>query len=493
MLVLPVRDENTPRGLARATIALALLNILIFFCFQLGDEVAFEKAMRHYVASPLAQMELPRYADYLERKGKTAEAGQARHCFCNEAATLRTAMAALSDGPWQRALARGDVIAPGAPEHARWQKERTDFEALLGRSMTWRWGAVPADFRPVTAFTNTFLHGGFEHLLGNMIFLVLVGLLVEPVLGSLRFLLFYGISGVAGTGLFIAAYPDLHQPLIGASGAIAGVMGMYALVYGLRRIRVFYWAMIYFGYRTMPALLLFPFWVLKEVVERYLNPDSPVAYEAHVGGLLAGALLAGFYQWRHREEIVQKHDAAQQDRERAAVLARARDKVRRLDFEGALAIYAPLLEAGPADLPLHLEAWRCARFVPGAVRDRVARVILSAAPSADLPVSAQQLCLEDCLKATPGRLPVDAATVLRLAMRLAKADFSETAEKLLRALRSRPQLEGSDIAWAQLTLAWRRQRDGARAAACEQYLRQSYPESPALRLLSTARAAAPQA
>lgn len=484
MLVIPVRDENTPRGLARVTILLALLNILIFFGFQTGDDVAFEKAMRHYIASPLAELELKRYPDYLERQGKHDEARKARHCFCSQRATIETAVDALSDGPWQKALARGEVIAPGTSEHTRWQKERAAFDELLGRSTTWRWGAIAAEFRPVTAFTNMFLHGGFDHLIGNMIFLVLVGLLVEPVLGSLRFLVFYCLSGVAASGLFIGMHPDLHQPLVGASGAISGIMGMYTLVYGLRRIRVFYWIFIYFGYRMMPALLLLPFWVLKEVVESYLNPDSPVAYEAHIGGLLAGGLLAGFFQWRHREKVQQKHEEMGLDRERQATLVRARDKMRSLDFEAALAVYAPLLAAAPQDLSLHLEAWRCARFVPGPVCDQVARVILSATPGPGVPISAQQLCLEEYLRGAPGRLPVGAAVALRLALRFAKADFPESAEKLLRALRAQPQLAGSDIAWAQLTLAWRRQQDNERARRCELHLRQSYPESAALQLLA---------
>ena len=145
-------------------------------------------------------------------------------------------------------------------------------------------------------FTSMFLHGGFFHLAGNMLYLWIFGDNVEDRLGHMRFLLFYLISGLAAALLFIWTEPHLQIPLVGASGAIAGVLGAYLLSYPRARIAT----LIFFGFFIrviyIPAVIVLGLWFVMQVLSGLPSAGAGgntggVAFFAHVGGFIAGLLL----------------------------------------------------------------------------------------------------------------------------------------------------------------------------------------------------------
>ena len=125
-----------------------------------------------------------------------------------------------------------------------------------------------------------------------MIFLFLIGVTLETTLGSLLYLACYLISGLGAVTLYWQVYPDNDIGLIGASGAIAGLMGMYAGVFGLRKIRFFYSLLFYFDFIKAPALIMLPLWIANEIYQLYFNIGSNVAYIAHIGGLLTDSIIS---------------------------------------------------------------------------------------------------------------------------------------------------------------------------------------------------------
>jgi membrane associated rhomboid family serine protease len=144
-----------------------------------------------------------------------------------------------------------------------------------------------------TLVTSMFLHGGWFHLIGNMMFLWIFGNNIEDVLGRGRFLLFYLCCGViAALTQAISSY-GTHVPMVGASGAIAGVLGAYLLLYPSANVRVFVWIVIFFRIVNVPAWILLGLWFAMQVLsglER--SPGTPgVAFWAHVGGFVAGVVL----------------------------------------------------------------------------------------------------------------------------------------------------------------------------------------------------------
>jgi membrane associated rhomboid family serine protease len=141
----------------------------------------------------------------------------------------------------------------------------------------------------VTLFTGMWLHEGWEHIIGNMLFLFVFGDDIEEVLGRSRFLVFYVLCGLAASLAFVAVNPGSKLPLIGASGAIAGVMAAYLLVWPCARVVVALF--VRFLILPVPAWLVIGVWALLQVIDVGGKDGDHVAYMAHIGGLAGGVVL----------------------------------------------------------------------------------------------------------------------------------------------------------------------------------------------------------
>lgn len=163
-----------------------------------------------------------------------------------------------------------------------------------------KYGLVPSRASILTLFTHMFLHVGWLHLLGNLFFLYLTGPFIEDVWGRPIFLGFYLLGGLASGGLFAMRYADLDIPLVGASGAIAAVMGAFLIRYWHIKIKFFYWIGFFFrGTFKAPAWLMLPLWMLRELFAATmmdsLDPSGRsggTAFWAHVWGFLFGVGVA---------------------------------------------------------------------------------------------------------------------------------------------------------------------------------------------------------
>jgi membrane associated rhomboid family serine protease len=168
-------------------------------------------------------------------------------------------------------------------------------------------GACPWDFpHPfVTIFTSMFLHGGLFHIAGNMLYLWIFGDNVEDAFGHVRFLLFYLASGVAAALTQTAMAPTSRVPMIGASGAISGVLGAYLLLFPYARILTLITFGFFIRFVYVPALLVLGFWIVVQLVNGLFavgvgaETGSGIAWFAHIGGFLAGILLLFVLRPRH--------------------------------------------------------------------------------------------------------------------------------------------------------------------------------------------------
>ena len=165
---------------------------------------------------------------------------------------------------------------------------------------------------PVTPITSMFLHGGWLHLLGNMMFLWVFGDNVEDSMGHGRFVVFYLMGGLAAAGAQMAINPDSPVPMVGASGAIGGVMGAYVVLYPKARIRV----LVFFGFIffiVVPAYLMLGYWFLLQLLGGLPSigqggAGGGVAFWAHIGGFVTGALTIFLFKdpervAKHREGV----------------------------------------------------------------------------------------------------------------------------------------------------------------------------------------------
>ena len=167
-------------------------------------------------------------------------------------------------------------------------------------------GVVPADFVTSTLFTSMFLHGSWSHVIGNMWYLWIFGDNVEDRMGHGRFIVFYLLCGIVAAFGQIIFDPTSTLPTIGASGAIAGVMGAYFVLYPHSRVLTLLPLIIIWEIVELPAIFLLGFWFLMQLfsagaISSAVNTagSGGVAFMAHVAGFVAGA--AGVFVFRKRE------------------------------------------------------------------------------------------------------------------------------------------------------------------------------------------------
>jgi membrane associated rhomboid family serine protease len=164
--------------------------------------------------------------------------------------------------------------------------------------------AAPAGFvglpPAATIFTSMFMHGGILHLAGNMLYLWIFGNNVEDAMGHVRFAIFYLACGVAAALTLALVDPASRIPMIGASGAISGVLAAYVLLFPRARVTVIVPLGIIFYPFALSAFWVVSFWFVMQLVSAYFsNPHQPgVAWWAHVGGFALGLLLTPFFKTR---------------------------------------------------------------------------------------------------------------------------------------------------------------------------------------------------
>lgn len=183
------------------------------------------------------------------------------------------------------------------------------YELQLGesalQSFTFMWGLVPAQLitNPQeewpTIFTSMFLHGGWFHILSNMWVLYIFGDNIEDRLGSLRYLIFYLLSGIAAALLQVFVVQGSFVPMIGASGAIAGVLGAYLISFPRSRIASLVPILFIFTIIEVPAVLFLVFWFITQLYSGLFamqgSAGSGIAWWAHIGGFIFGLIMVSFF------------------------------------------------------------------------------------------------------------------------------------------------------------------------------------------------------
>jgi membrane associated rhomboid family serine protease len=189
-------------------------------------------------------------------------------------------------------------------------------ELMYGEAFVLKWSVVPGDIVSghhwVTILTAMFMHGGWSHIIGNMVFLWAFGPEIEDAMGRLRYLVFYLAGGVVAMAAQIAASPHSTVPNLGASGAIAAVMGAFLVTYPRDRIRAILMIFVFIRVTRIPAALLIGFWFLMQLFNAGAVAKvetGGVAYLAHIGGFVFGAVTARLFEDPRRIALQQSSSA----------------------------------------------------------------------------------------------------------------------------------------------------------------------------------------
>jgi membrane associated rhomboid family serine protease len=201
MLIVPISRRPDWRKPPLVTLLLILVNVLVFFGLQSGDEERVREAYDYYADSILVKTELPRYVKHLEDARETRKAEQASRAL-SDGQWFPVLRMMESDAAFMERLRDGKIVQASEADYPAWRRQRSEFERLLRKTVTDRFAFKSAQPTLAGVIGHMFLHGDFLHLLGNMAFLFIVGYMVEEALGQWRYLLFYLLSGIGSCACY---------------------------------------------------------------------------------------------------------------------------------------------------------------------------------------------------------------------------------------------------------------------------------------------------
>ena len=217
---------------------------------------------------------------------------------------------------------------------------------------------VPAHPKPVSYLTANFLHGGWLHLIGNMWFLWLAGFVLEDTWGRLIYGIFYVVAGAAALQIYAWATPGSTVPTLGASGAVAALMGAFLVRFPTMQIKMVLWRLLRFYQFEAQAYWLLPLWLLGEIFYGTLSGSrGGVAHWAHVGGFVFGALVALLMRLTKLEHIANRAIEAKIEKSALSndkAIVGASDLMEKGEIDAALSILEGFIAANPNSS----DAWR---------------------------------------------------------------------------------------------------------------------------------------
>jgi membrane associated rhomboid family serine protease len=360
-MFLPLDRKPDWRNPPLITLIILVINVLFWYVWQANDTQNQVEAREYYAYSGLYKPELKAYEKYKKLADKDKLTKLDLDHFSLAAQKLAAEM--RQDSKFQTKLDADQIIIPADEGYQDWRSKRNQYDYLSNRVVINKYGITPSNPSFVTYFTNMFLHASNLHLWGNMFFLVFIGYVVEMVLGRTLYLIGYLFSGLTAGALFVLLFPNSCVHGIGASGAISGVMGMYIVLFGLRKVKFFYTLFVYFDYVKAPAILMLPFFVLYLVViPYYLNPGTNVS--AHVGGFIGGMLFAGVLKFIPGAINIAYLDEEKNEDHFQADYQQALQLLASMQIDEAREKFEALLKQRPNDITLKQQLFNVTKYNP---------------------------------------------------------------------------------------------------------------------------------
>jgi membrane associated rhomboid family serine protease len=474
MLIIPIEQKLDSNRPPVATVLLIILNCLVFFGYQTQDYVHVDQAFAFYQDAGLIQYEGELYGEYL--KAKDWDLYQE---YTQLEEPEYAAEWIMLDAEFAHYL-NHDYFPKHTDAGLAWLDGRAELDAIISRLSFIKHGLIPQQFNPLDLFTSMFLHSDIGHLFFNMLFLFIYGFSLEVALGRLWYLGIYLLSGIGGGVLFAAVSPQSLIPLVGASGAIFGLLGMYLGLYGMKKIKFFFTTGFYAHHFTAPALLLLPYWGLIELYDQLTNPSN-VAHFAHIGGLLVGFSMV--YAAKNRliridHAYVDKVDTDEPFRKLYDRLLRQLESI---DFTAAKKTVQELLQLRPGDARLlkhQFDLWKLKPASEGF--ESAAHQIFSADPADMAGIRGLQFMAGDYEKLSAKRTALGTKERINLFNALLKKSETDTARDQLETLIADPAAQAKVPGLIlRLATTYAAQGDKRKAGIYLDKVRDKYPESEA--------------
>ncbi len=360
-MFLPLDRKPDWRNPPLITLIILLINVVFWYVWQGNDSKYQAEAFEYYIYSGLYKTELKAYEKYknLADKDKLTTQDIEGHSMAAQKllAELR------GDGKFQDKLDTDQIIKPEDQGYQDWRSKRTKYDYLYNRVVGNKFGITPSKPSIITYFTNMFLHASNPHLWWNMFFFVFTGYVVEMLLGRSLYLIGYLLSGLTAAWLYVLLLPNSAIPGVGASGAISGVMGMYIVLFGLRKVKFFYTLFVYFDYIKAPAIVMLPFFILYLVVIPYFfDPNTNIS--AHVGGFFGGMLFAGVLKFIPGAINIAYLDEDKNEDRFQTDYQQAMQLLASMKIDEAREKFEALLKQRPGDITLKQQLYNVTKYNP---------------------------------------------------------------------------------------------------------------------------------
>lgn len=366
MIIVPTEKSFDWKHTPIVLFAIVLLNMMVYFLYQTGDDARFGQAVEQYKQLNILAVEWPVFKEYVLAEGNKTELTDYEDLYRDGQDNKILIAYILIDSGFTLYLEKNIHKYITDEVYVDWELSRHQVNEMIKSISSIRLGLVPANLNPLTLLTHQFLHGGLMHLVGNIFFLVMCGFAVEAAVGHLRFLGFYLASGIVSGLSFSALNLDSTVPLVGASGAISGVMAMYLAVFRLKKIEFFYWLFVFVGYIRLPALVILPIYIGKEVVSYLTDTESHVAFMAHAGGFVAGAVFILVTQFFKPATFNEEYLESESDADpRRGLMAKYYSQVGSYQFVPALKTLDKIIQDFGIDFDLLLLRYNLLKLSPG--------------------------------------------------------------------------------------------------------------------------------
>jgi len=476
MLIIPLTEKISWRNPPIVTIGIILLNCLVFFLFQTGDTQKHYEISEYYFASGLARIEVPKYIAY--REGRLQHAADSFNTEDIDDDTLVQYFLKMEqDSSFLDRLSNDKIITPAHPQYARWKVLRNEYEYKRSRIVSFKYGFRPAHKSVLTSFTYMFLHGGFGHLFGNMLFLWIVGCMLEMGLGRVNYIGLYIFGGlIAGWGFWMV-YMDSTLPLVGASGAIAGLMGAFAVLFNKKKVKIFYSLGFYFNYLKIPAIILLPLWIGNEFYQLFSGGDSHVAYAAHIGGLMGGAafgLICMKFSLGFNKDVIKESPID----EIPPLMEKALKHIAELDLQTGRLLLKQVLAKDPENMDALTHLFHVDKLDPENEKfhETAKKLIFQLSRSYHTYEKAHNIYQEYIRHTSHPRLSPQ--LYVQLSAMFAACGHVENAVKILTPLIKKvPEFPGIPSVLLKLARAYRQNGMAAKGQKCLQLICHKYPDS----------------
>jgi membrane associated rhomboid family serine protease len=493
------------------TFILIITNCLIFFTFQANDNARAVQAFEYYLDSELPAIEMPLYVKYLDERNEWEQADRYRDFIeqkeytekyqsfdaqseipddgerplastGDEMAQTQRALLVVtmkSDSGFQQQLRNGNLFENNKT-YQRWQSLNNQFESRMNKITTYQYGLKPNNPTLLTLFSNMFLHGGFGHLLGNMIFLFIIGFVVETALGKAAYSIGYLLTGLAGGALYIAFNSSSHIPTIGASGAIAGLMGMYTVLFGVRKINFFYFVFVYFDYIKAPAIVLLPIWLGHEIFQLLMSSNDGVNYFAHIGGIVSGAAFAALMKHGLGKVNIDYLDREEKQEQKTDQYETAMEHLAKMQVDKALALLRPLVSEHPDNRDYLLQWYKAAKLQPASDDfHEAAKCIMMLRDKNTKTYQLVYNTYQEYMKLAQPKAKLSAKLCLHLVLTFALGKYFNDAERLIVLVKNHKMKEPVAEAILALANAFQKADDAEKSRTYLELLRKNFAETAA--------------